>query len=129
MLVLTRTIEQEIRIGADIRVKVLSVQGGQVRLGIEAPRHIAVHRGELLEAVSQQNEAARAAAEAPAETLRRLATQVQRRVYMPEREAESRPAGPSPIVPLGQRDTSAEADRGPADRGAPSEQRQGSCCD
>ena len=49
MLVLSRKAEQEIVIG-ECRIKVLSIQGGRVRLGIEAPPHIAVYRSELLDA-------------------------------------------------------------------------------
>jgi carbon storage regulator len=58
MLVLTRHAEQEIRIGNNVRLRVLSITGNHVRLGIEAPADVAVHRGELLEAVQQANEAA-----------------------------------------------------------------------
>lgn len=58
MLVLTRQEDEDIWIGPRIRVRVLGVQGGQVRLGIEAPQDVAIHRGELLEAVRRQNEAA-----------------------------------------------------------------------
>lgn len=55
MLVLTRQVDEEILIGPDIRVKVLAVSGGQVRLGLEAPRTVAVLRREVLDAVSAQN--------------------------------------------------------------------------
>ncbi|HVW00807.1 MAG TPA: carbon storage regulator [Planctomycetaceae bacterium] len=48
MLVLSRKAEQEIVIG-DCRIKVLSIQGGRVRLGIEAAPHIPVYRSELLD--------------------------------------------------------------------------------
>ncbi|MCE5219214.1 carbon storage regulator CsrA [bacterium] len=58
MLVLTRTAGEEICIGPDIRVRVLSLRGGQVRLGIEAPGEVTIHRAELVEAVSRQNAAA-----------------------------------------------------------------------
>ena len=58
MLVLTRQADEDVWIGPDVRVRVLSVQGNQVRLGIEAPRSVAIHRGELLEAVQSANEAA-----------------------------------------------------------------------
>jgi carbon storage regulator len=46
-LVLTRRKGEVITIGADIRVTVLSVSGGQVRLGIEAPRSVVVDREEI----------------------------------------------------------------------------------
>lgn len=58
MLVLTRQAEQDICIGPNIRVRVLSVQGGQVRLGIEAPADVPIHRGELLDRVREENVAA-----------------------------------------------------------------------
>jgi carbon storage regulator len=47
MLVLTRGISQEIVIGDDVVVTVVSVQGNKVRLGITAPREVPVHRREL----------------------------------------------------------------------------------
>jgi len=50
MLVLTRKRGEAIAIGENIEVKVLAVRGGQVRLGISAPREIPVHRSERLQA-------------------------------------------------------------------------------
>lgn len=47
MLILTRRIDQAIMIGDDITITVLDVQGNNVRLGIEAPIDIAVHRDEI----------------------------------------------------------------------------------
>jgi len=47
MLVLTRRIEEEVIIGDDIRVTVLSIQGNTVRLGLTAPRSVRVMRLEL----------------------------------------------------------------------------------
>lgn len=47
MLILTRRIGETIRINDDITVTVLSIQGGQVKLGVEAPKHIEVHREEV----------------------------------------------------------------------------------
>ena len=47
MLILTRCIGQKIKIGNDISITVLNIQGSQVRLGVEAPRHITVHREEI----------------------------------------------------------------------------------
>jgi len=58
MLVLTRQVEEDIRIGQDICVRVLSVQGGQVRIGIDAPPDVPIYRGELLAAVERENVAA-----------------------------------------------------------------------
>jgi carbon storage regulator len=47
MLVLTRKADQEIVISGNIRVRVLSVRGNRVRLGIDAPRDVSVARQEL----------------------------------------------------------------------------------
>ncbi len=48
MLVLTRKLMEKLYIGDDVCVTVVRLEGGQVRLGIEAPREIAVVRAELL---------------------------------------------------------------------------------
>jgi carbon storage regulator len=53
MLVLTRKPNQAIVIGDDIRVVVVSVDRDQVRLGIEAPRDITVHRAEVYEEIQR----------------------------------------------------------------------------
>ena len=47
MLVLSRRANQSIVIGSDIVVRVLDIRGDQVRIGVEAPRHVAVHREEV----------------------------------------------------------------------------------
>ncbi len=47
MLVLTRKIEEEIVLGNNIRLRVLSLRGNTVRIGIEAPEDIRIKRGEL----------------------------------------------------------------------------------
>lgn len=49
MLVLSRKTEESIVIGQDIVVKVVKISGGRVRIAIDAPAHIRVSRGELLE--------------------------------------------------------------------------------
>ncbi len=53
MLILTRTTGQEIMIGDNVKIKVLGVKGNQVRLGIEAPKEIAVHRFEIYQRIEQ----------------------------------------------------------------------------
>lgn len=55
MLVLARKVGQQIVIGEEIEITVLEVRGEQVRLGINAPRSIAVHRKELLVQVADEN--------------------------------------------------------------------------
>ena len=49
MLVLTRKLMEKLYIGADVCVTVVRLEGGQVRLGIEAPREISVVRAELID--------------------------------------------------------------------------------
>ena len=58
MLVLTRQRDDSIMIGDDIEVTVVDIRGDKVRLGIEAPRKIAVHRKEVWEDIRKQNQAA-----------------------------------------------------------------------
>jgi len=58
MLVLTRKVNQSIVIGEGIEVVILEVRGEQVRLGIKAPRDVAVHRKEIFEQIRTENEAA-----------------------------------------------------------------------
>lgn len=72
MLVLSRRVGERLMIGDDIVLTVLEVRSDGVRLGIDAPRSIAVNRAEVIEAVKAANIAATAAADSAVETLRRL---------------------------------------------------------
>jgi carbon storage regulator len=54
MLILTRRHRESVRIGDDVTVTVLGVKGGQVRLGIEAPKTLAVHRQEVYERIQAE---------------------------------------------------------------------------
>lgn len=47
MLVLSRRDGEQILVGEDVVIKVLSIAGGRVRVGIEAPRHVSIRRSEL----------------------------------------------------------------------------------
>ena len=58
MLVLTRRLNQSIKIGDDIEITVIEVRGDQVRLGVSAPRDVAVHRKEIYLQIQQENRAA-----------------------------------------------------------------------
>ena len=56
MLILSRRIGRSIEIGEKITVTVLEIKDGQVRLGINAPREIPVHREEVAERIRQERE-------------------------------------------------------------------------
>ena len=53
MLILTRKTDEEIKIGSDITIKILSVSEGQVKLGFSAPANVEILRGEIYENVKQ----------------------------------------------------------------------------
>ncbi|PRO65660.1 carbon storage regulator CsrA [Alkalicoccus urumqiensis] len=55
MLVLSRKQNQSIQIGDDIEIRVISVDGDQVKIGIEAPRNVDIHRKEIYLAIQEEN--------------------------------------------------------------------------
>ena len=55
MLILTRKTGEEITIGENVKLRVLGVQEGQVKIGIDAPRDLKIYRGEIYEQIQQQN--------------------------------------------------------------------------
>ena len=54
MQILSRAAGERISIGQDITLYIIAVNGNNVRLGIEAPRHISVHRSEIYERIKNQ---------------------------------------------------------------------------
>lgn len=58
MLVLSRKARESIQIGNDIEVKVLAIEGDQVKLGIEAPQSVDIHRKEVYLDIQKENSAA-----------------------------------------------------------------------
>jgi carbon storage regulator len=57
MLILTRRAGETVMIGSDITITVLGVKGNQVRLGINAPKDVAVHREEIYERIQSEQAA------------------------------------------------------------------------
>ncbi|EJD6043733.1 MULTISPECIES: carbon storage regulator CsrA [Providencia] len=54
MLILTRRVGETLMIGDDIKVTVLGVKGTQVRIGIEAPKDVGVHRQEIYNVIQEE---------------------------------------------------------------------------
>jgi carbon storage regulator len=54
MLILTRRVGETLMIGDDTKVTVLSVKGSQIRIGIEAPANVAVHREEIYQRIQSE---------------------------------------------------------------------------
>ena len=55
MLILTRKLGERITIGDDITIRLLEIKGSQVKLGIEAPKSISIHRQEIYERIREEN--------------------------------------------------------------------------
>lgn len=55
MLILTRRIGETLMVGDEVSLTVLGVKGNQVRIGVNAPKHIAVHREEIYQRIQREN--------------------------------------------------------------------------
>lgn len=62
MLILTRRVGETLMVGDDVTVTVLGVKGNQVRIGVNAPKEVAVHREEIYQRIQKEN-----SGEAPAQ--------------------------------------------------------------
>ncbi|AUS85396.1 carbon storage regulator [Lysinibacillus sp. YS11] len=71
MLVLSRKKDESIMIGDQIEIKILAVEGDQIKLGIVAPKTVKVHRSEVFEAIQAQNKEALASSSSFLEHLKK----------------------------------------------------------
>ncbi len=67
MLILTRRVGETVMIGDDVTITVLGVKGNQVRVGINAPKTVAVHREEIYERIKREQQSEEVAEQPKAE--------------------------------------------------------------
>jgi carbon storage regulator len=73
MLVLKRKVNQSIKIANDIEITILAIEGEQIKIGIEAPKHIEIHRKEVYVAIQNENNEA---GDASVDFIKSLTTQL-----------------------------------------------------
>ena len=93
MLILTRRVGETVMIGNDITVTVLGVKGNQVRVGVNAPKEVAVHREEIYERIKREEQAAGGAVEASSDG-RRILTIGSSRIREPRSGPVTHSRGP-----------------------------------
>jgi len=96
MLVLSRQRDESIMIGDDVKITIVDVRGDKVRLGIEAPKRIPVHRMEIYEAI-QREKKEKEAQEQPEKQLQEQADKAaqkepEKEPQQPEKVAQEEPA-------------------------------------
>ncbi|MEA3486361.1 MAG: carbon storage regulator CsrA [Thermodesulfobacteriota bacterium] len=69
MLILTRKLGESIRIGNEIKLTILDIKGRQIRVGVDAPSNVAVHREEVYQMIREQNILAAECADSIGESL------------------------------------------------------------
>ena len=87
MLILTRRLGETIRIGDSVRIIILDIKGGQVKLGIDAPPNVSVHREEIYEKIREEN---RRASGISAEAVREVAE-----IFRKERQSRTNTGEPT----------------------------------
>jgi len=87
MLVLTRKLGESIRIGDNVIVKIVDLDGRHVKLGIDAPRSIAVNREEIYERIQKENRAASATGDQGVQNIAALLRQ-EKRASPPKEDEE-----------------------------------------
>lgn len=94
VLILTRKCNESIRIGDDITITMMRVDAGQVRIGIDAPRGVPVHREEVYERIQAEN---REAAQARPTDLNQLVERLRTPELggVPQVTAEAKPSDPA----------------------------------
>ena len=64
MLILSRKVDEKIKIGDDITITLIEIHGDQVKIGVEAPKHVKVFRQEVFNAIQSENKEAAASSAA-----------------------------------------------------------------
>lgn len=72
MLALTRKVGESIVIGDNVEITVISVNGDQIKLGIDAPRSVSIHRKEIYLQIQDENKAAASTSDSGAEALKKM---------------------------------------------------------